>query len=208
MKAAGTSIYSPKRSGCGQPVPHGHRQLIDAFLCSLGRLSRWSGGPEISEAITGADNDLLITGNTRNQLLTKSNSLLEAALHRGCGLRVVLLDPATSAIDVAAERYHPGRSPDVLRNRIRASSQILAALAKITGVTVELRYTGHPLATGIIAVNCADNRRDPSWALLCEYFPYRGPGPMFTMQPADGPAFDAYLGEAEFLWAGATPVRF
>jgi hypothetical protein len=117
-------------------------------------------------------------------------------------------DPASSAIDVAAERYYPGRSADVLRNRIRASSQILAALAKITGATVELRYTGHPLATGIIAVNCADNRRDPSSVLLCEYFPYRAPGPMFTMQPADGPAFDAYLGEAEYLWTGATPVRF
>jgi hypothetical protein len=112
-------------------------------------------------------------------------------------MRFLLVDPSSSAVDVAAERYHAERSGDTARERIRASLRLLNELWRMSSGDLSVRLTWHPLATGLIAVN----PRAPGAAVYVEYYTFQAPGePIFSMRPEDGYGYDTFLGEGEALW--------
>ena len=160
--------------------------------------------PSLWSAVAAAK-ELLITGVARNTLLNRRFAEVEAALRSGCALRVLLVDPDSDGVLVAAERYYAQRSPEHLRDRIRHSRRLVTSLEELTGATVDVRYTPHAPAVGVIAVRGED---DPSFSTLyAEYFTYQARGePKFVLRSTDGFAFSNLLGEAEALWASATPA--
>jgi hypothetical protein len=154
-------------------------------------------GPALISAIDDAD-DLFITGVARNTLLTASYAKLEKKLKAGAKLRFLLVEPDSPAVDTAAERYYVERSSDVLRVRINHSLRLLSELQRSTGGHVEVRLTTYPMGIGIVAADTT---------LFAEYFTYQAVGePKFVVTPADGWVYTNLLGEAEALWAGATPA--
>lgn len=156
-------------------------------------------GPEIDDVLDAAD-EVLVTGVARNHFLTSQFNRLEARLRRGQTVRFLLVDPATPAADVVAQRYYVERSGDTARERIRGSLRLLAELKKSTGGDLSVRLTSHPLPTGVIAADSAGANA----VLYAEYYTYQAPGePKFVLQPADGFSYRSLLGEAEALWAGA-----
>jgi hypothetical protein len=75
-------------------------------------------GPELDLSMDKAQ-ELLITGVTRNTLITSSYHKFEDRLRNGCRIRLLLMEPTSDAIVVAAERYYADRSPDSIRERVR-----------------------------------------------------------------------------------------
>jgi hypothetical protein len=161
-------------------------------------------GPMLETGLSSAT-DLLITGITRNSLVNSYYGLLEELLGHGCKIRFVVADPASEAVTVAASRYYAERSPDSVRERTRHALRLLAELAKVSGGTLAVRLTAHPMATGVIAVNVPS--ATPESAIFVEYYAYqaRGDGPKFVLQSADEPWFSRFAAEAERIWETATP---
>ncbi|WP_051712061.1 hypothetical protein [Spirillospora albida] len=150
---------------------------------------------------------LFVTGVTRNSLVHSRYGLLERLLRDGCEIRVLLIDPDSPAVAVAAERYYAQRSTDSLRERIRHTLRLLEELGRAhEGLSV--RLTEHPLAIGLLAADWPAPDPAARPALFLEYYTYQAAGePKFTLQP-DDPWFAHFLDEASILWDAATPATF
>jgi hypothetical protein len=147
----------------------------------------------------GTASDLLVTGVTRNTLLAENYSRFEQCLRGGGTIRFVLIDPASSALAVAADRYYAIREATHAQRRIAHSLGLLHRLQESTGGTVTVRLTSYPLGAGLIAI---DDK-----LLYMEYYTYRAPGePKFVLAPHDGEAYTVFRNEAEELWKSATPI--
>jgi hypothetical protein len=152
-------------------------------------------GPELDEAIDEAE-DLLITGVARNVIVNSAFGRLSRKLASGHRIRFVLVDPDSTAIATAADRYHESRSADSVRERVRHTLRLLAELKSGTGGDLSVRLTEHPVAVGLIRTEAA---------LFGDYFTFRALGPSrFVLQP-DDIGYDTFLSEAEKLWETATP---
>jgi Domain of unknown function (DUF5919) len=161
-------------------------------------------GPELERSMDKAQ-ELLITGVTRNTLITSSYHKFEDRLRNGCRIRMLLMEPASDAIVVAAERYYADRTPDSIRERVRHTLRLLAELERSAGGDLAVRLTSHPLAMGTIAVDGGPDLRSDASALFVEYYTYQAAGePKFVLQPADSQWFDNLYQEAEALWDNAT----
>lgn len=176
----------------------------EALLRSARPLFLEEFGPELE---VGMDNarELLITGVTRNTLINGKYSKFEDWLKKGCRIRMLLVDPSSDAIVVAAQRYYAERSSDSTGQRVRHTLRLLAELKRSTGGDLSVRLTSHPLAMGVIAVDASSESRSDATALFVEYYTYQARGePKFVLQPADGRWFENLYQEAEALWVGAT----
>jgi hypothetical protein len=161
-------------------------------------------GPGLDLSMDKAQ-ELLITGVTRNTPITSSYHKFEDRLRNGCRIRLLLMEPTSDAIVVAAERYYADRSPDSIRERVRHTLRLLAEVKRSTGGDLSVRLTSHPLAMGTIAVDGSPDIRSEASALFVEYYTYQAPGePKFVLQPADSQWFENLYQEAEALWNNAT----
>lgn len=160
-------------------------------------------GPGLVSSMESAQ-DLFITGVGRTTLLMQHYTKFERWLKRGCRIRMLLIEPTSQAVEIAAERYYAERSPESARARIEQSLRLLTELAETTGGQLEVRLTQHPIPLGVIAVDAPAAVRGPSSALFVEYYTYQAEGePKFVLQPSD-PWFEQFLAEAEQVWAGAS----
>ena len=164
----------------------------------------WSRQPE---RLLEAASELLITGVARNALLVEHYHRFEAALLRGCSIRLLLVDPDSPAVSVCADRYYKERSAEHLRGRIEQSTRLVQSLTASGSGSIQLRYTRHPIGLGVIAARVDDGGAEPINALLCEYYTFQAAGePKFPLTPADGPVFTTLASEAELLWGTARPA--
>ena len=126
-------------------------------------------------------------------------------MYLGCQIRLVLTNPDSDAITVAADRYYAERSRDSASERARHTLRLLKGLKSPAQGAVSVRLSSHPLTTGIIAVDTGTIT--PASAVFAECYSYqaRGDGPKFTLQPADGHWFTHFTAEAERLWDTAQP---
>ncbi|MFB6720357.1 hypothetical protein ACFCV3_09370 [Kribbella sp. NPDC056345] len=162
-------------------------------------------GPELTNSMKAAT-ELFVTGVARNTLLVENYTEFERWLRRGCTIRMLLIEPSSAAVEVAAERYYAERSPASTRSRIEQSLRLLSELATTTGGALEVRLTRHPIPLGVVAVDAALDRRTEYSALFVEYYTYQAEGePKFVLQPGD-PWFAQFLAEAEILWRTAQRV--
>jgi Domain of unknown function (DUF5919) len=161
-------------------------------------------GPELENSLRNA-RDQLITGITRNTLFMSNYSKFEDSLRGGCKIRVVLADPTSDAVAVAAGRYYAERSPDSMRERIRHTLRLLAELHRSSGGDLTVRLTSRTLASGVISVDGrSQDACSGGQAMFIEYYSYQARGePKFVLQP-DDEWFDHFRQEAEALWDSAT----
>jgi hypothetical protein len=161
-------------------------------------------GPELDLSLAKAT-ELLITGVTRNTLVNSKYNMFENWLNQGCRIRMLLVDPFSDAVDVAAQRYYAERSSESTRERILHTLRLLAELKRSTHGDLSVRLTSHPLAMGVIAVDCSPDKHSDASAAFVEYYTYQAPGePKFILQPIDGRWYENLYQEAEALWAGAS----
>jgi len=151
------------------------RLVLDIVLCAV---------------YTGLVIFIGLWANNRNALITSKYNKFEDGLRNGCRIRMLLTDPSSDAIVVAAGRYYAGRSPASSRERVHHMLRLLAELKRSTGGDLLVRRTSHPLAMGMIAVNGSPDSRSETSALFVEYYPYQAAQleePKLVLQPADQP---------------------
>jgi hypothetical protein len=161
-------------------------------------------GPEFHQALSRATR-LLVTGVARNAFVTINYAKLEKLLRTGCEMRFLLIDPDSAAVAAAASRYYAERSEDRVVERIRQTVRLLSELRRSTSAVIALRFTSHPLAVGVIAVDGPPGQPSEFSALFAEMYPYRAPvEPKLLLQPADTHWYQHFVAESEELWATAT----
>lgn len=135
----------------------------------------------------------------------RSRGRLEELLSAGCQIRLVLTNPDSDAITVAADRYYVERSRDSASERVRHTLRLLSGLKSPAQGAISVRLSSHPLTTGIIAIDTGTITL--ASAIFAECYPYqaRGDGPKFTLQPGEGHWFTHFTAEAERLWDTAQP---
>jgi hypothetical protein len=83
--------------------------------------------------------------------------------------------------------------------------RLLSELRRSTSAVIALRFTSHPLAVGVIAVDGPPGPPSESSASFAEMYPYRAPvEPKLLLQPADTRWYQHFVAESEELWASAT----
>ncbi len=120
-------------------------------------------GPELELSMSKA-RELLITGVTRNTLITSKYNKFEDWLKNGCRICMLLIEPSSDAIVVAAERYYAERSADSTRERVRHTLRLLAELKRSTGGDLSVKLTSHHLAMAVIAVDSSPGIRSEASA--------------------------------------------
>jgi hypothetical protein len=161
-------------------------------------------GPELDKFI-GLSQNLFITGMARNNFISSRYHMLESYLTSGRGIRFLLIDPDSAALQMAADRYYAERSAASARNRVEHSLRLLAELAQATGGDLSVRLTGHPLAVGIIATDSQPADHDLLPTVFAEYYSYQAAGePKFVLRPADEPWRKQFVEE---LWANSKPYQ-
>jgi hypothetical protein len=180
----------------------------DERLARLGRpVFVESFGRELSEAMDTAQ-DILITGVTRNGFIRDHYGKLESWLSRGRRVRILLIDPTSDAIAVAADRYYAERSASTARERVEQSKRLLLELSESSRGDLEVRLSRHPLSVGLIAIDSTPETRNATSVAFLEYYSYRAAGePKLILQPTDGVWFQHFINEAEELWNSALPFR-
>lgn len=152
-------------------------------------------GPELDEAIEHTG-DLLVTGVARNIFVNNNYRRMEKKLLAGQSIRFLLVDPASPAITMAADRYHPKRTEDGFRERIEHTLRLLAELKSATGGDLTVRLTSHLIAMFQIVTDDA---------LFAEYYVYQDLAkPKFVLTAGDG-AYEHFRTEAANLWKSAQP---
>jgi hypothetical protein len=151
-------------------------------------------GAELDSAIASAD-DLLITGVTRNALVSTGYRKLEQKLRAGAEIRILLVDPGSAAAGPVADRYYYAeRTPEGVRRRIEHSLVLLAEMKAATGGRLSVRLTSHPIPVGAV---------DTGSVLFAEYYTYRTPGASKFMLSKGSAAYEVFHDEAEALWRDA-----
>ncbi|MFI0446330.1 hypothetical protein [Actinomadura sp. 6N118] len=184
----------------GLPWPLGH----ESRLAKIPHPSFTDGFGEELDLRLAASRQLFVTGVARNNLVHSRYGVLERLLREGCQIRILLIDPDSPAVAVAADRYYAERSAASLSERIRHTLRLLERLNRTAG-GLTVRLTEHPLAIGIVAADWAVPDAATPPALFLEYYTYQASGePKFTLQPED-PWFAHFLNEATVLWDAARP---
>jgi hypothetical protein len=151
-------------------------------------------GPELEAAVEGTS-DLLVTGVARNIFVNNNYRRMEKKLLAGERIRFLLVDPDSPAIAMAADRYHPKRTPEGYHERIEHTLRLLAELKASTGGDLSVRLTPHLISMFQIVTDDA---------LFAEYYIYQDLAkPKFVLTAGDG-AYEQFRTEAVKLWDNAT----
>lgn len=152
-------------------------------------------GPELAAAIDSTE-ELLVTGVARNIFVNNNYRRLEKKLLAGQRVRFLLVDPASPAVPMAAERYHPKRTPEGFQERIEHTLRLLAELRSATDGDLTVRLTAHLISMFQIVTDTA---------LFAEYYVYQDRGkPKFVLAKGEH-GHDLFRTEAEKLWENARP---
>lgn len=126
----------------------------------------------------------------------------EKALRNGCGMKVLLVNPSGSAIEMVASRsYVQGQTNRIERasNNTRKSLDDFCQLRSITNGKMEIRTIEFSLGHRLVATN----PDSVSGVLYIANYPFRthgGSKPKFVIQAKDGKWYDFYKEEFNLLW--------
>ena len=147
--------------------------------------------------------DLLAIGSNLEYTLHMHRDLFEQNLRRGDTIRVVLVDPNSSACDMTAKRQPYLLDLELQRAKIRSALNALRDLQEQTSGMLEVRLIDYPLSRGGILID-SDT---PSGTLYLWNYAFRTNAknkPKFVLRPADGFWYDYFRDEAKAIWNSAT----
>ena len=145
--------------------------------------------------------DLCLVGVRLARTIRGNYLLLEQKLKKGHKIRVLVVHPDGSAIEMAAARNiaPSARDTTILGAEIRRTLQLLADLRQINPDCLEVRTILSPLTFGAMGINM----KSVNGVLYLEHFPYRtgdAAVPKFTLHSKDGRWYEFSKDEIINLW--------
>jgi hypothetical protein len=154
-----------------------------------------------------AASDIRLVGVTLSRTVRDLVGPLDQRLRAGAVLRVVVIDPDSSAPLEAVARTLGVTSPDFYRPRVSSTMDILAALASLPGSSgqIEVRLLPFVPTFGMYLIDpgAADGR------VYVELYQHRSlePNPCFSVRAErDGRWYRFFVNQFDTLWESARPV--
>lgn len=150
--------------------------------------------------------ELWLIGATLSRTIKTHYHLIETKLKQGHSIRVMVIHPAGSGLEMASERSYVRRDLQQEANDILITLGYLCDLKKAAPDSLDIRTIQYPLSFGAFAIN--PNSRDGS--LYIENYPYRMAGeskPKFILTPQHGHWYDQYKQELGYLWSESSAWR-
>jgi len=148
--------------------------------------------------------ELWLVGVTLNRTVKTYYSLLEQKLTRGDTIRVLLVHPDGTNLNMLVMREYQERyNVDRIRHLIHNSLEDLCSLQqRFPGLDV--RVIDYPLGYGGILVNPNSDKG----ILYLEHYPFKTPGgslPKFVLEAKNGRWYNFFKLELETIWENSTP---
>ena len=145
--------------------------------------------------------EVWMVGVTFSRTVKTYYTLLESKLKQGHHIRMLLVDPNSSAVESAARRIYVPTTTEQKTQQIKDSLTTLCTLPRENEGTLEIKVIDSPLTIGIRAF-------DPESAngrIYIEHFSYKQDDskPYFVLNAHDGTWYRNYLGELYRLWEDA-----
>ncbi len=143
--------------------------------------------------------ELWLVGIALTQTIRKQYSTIESLLKKGSTVKVLLVHPEGSALEIAATRSYRQASSENTKNEILATIADLCQLKKIAPNNLEIRTIQNPLGHAVFALD----PKSASGTLYIAHYPFRMPGaskPKFILKAKDGKWYDYYKDELYTLW--------
>jgi hypothetical protein len=191
----------------------GTESAVHALASTVGALQRHLPADAVTVVAAGAvpglahARDIRLVGVTLNRTIRNQLATLESCLTTGGTVRIVLIDPASSAAREAARRNGLSEYPDVFEHRIRPTIDLLHYLAALPNRNGDLhvRFTTYVPSFGLTMV-------DPDTAygrLTVDIYSHR-PGerePVLSLAAADNlPWYRHFRSEFDYIWESARPA--
>lgn len=146
--------------------------------------------------------DLWLVGVALTTPLNTLYSLMEKKLKKGHSIKILLIDPESTAIEYSDMRTYTKGNIDRARNETRGSLHDFCELKQNAPDKCEIRIIQHPLGHGIVATN----PDTPGGALYISNYPFKTEGgalPKFVIRPKNGRWYELYRQELKNLWAAS-----
>jgi hypothetical protein len=143
--------------------------------------------------------DLWLVGVALTTPLNTLYSVMEKKLKKGHSIKILLIDPESTAIEYSDMRAYTKGNIDRARNETRNNLHDFCELKQIAPDRCEIRTIPHPLGHGIVATN----PDTPGGALYISNYPFKTEGgalPKFVICPKNGRWYDLYRQELKNLW--------
>jgi hypothetical protein len=130
-------------------------------------------------------------------------STLESKLRKGHLVRVLLVDPDNTAVEMSELRAYVWTNVDRGRSEIRNSLQDLCNLKKIATDKLQIRTIRYPVGFGMFGMN----PDTISGILYLKYYPFRTTGgakPKIVLRARDGQWYELFRSELHNLWDNGT----
>jgi hypothetical protein len=162
--------------------------------------------PSIQEELRGA-NDIRLVGVTLGRTVRDLAGGMERRLRAGATVRIVIIDPDSSAPLDAVARTLGVTSADLYRPRIASAIEILTHLASRAqaGGHVEVRLLPFVPAFGMYLID----PNEPDGRVYVELYQHRSlePNPTFALQAErDGHWYSFFVRQFDILWDSARPT--
>jgi hypothetical protein len=162
--------------------------------------------PNLDDDLRAAD-DIRLVGVTLSRTVRDLVGTLDRRLRAGAVLRVVIIDPDSTAPIEALARTLGVTSAEYYRPRIASTMEILAALAAMPGTTgrIEVRLLPFVPAFGMYLVDPTT----PDGRVYMEIYQHRSlePNPCFGVRgERDGRWYRFFVNQFDTLWESARPV--
>jgi hypothetical protein len=148
--------------------------------------------------------DLLIMGVDLDATLGKHYRLLEQKLRKGDKIRVVLIDPNSSACEMVVKRRYRPSSLESQCSQIRSGLEAFRELQEKASGKLEIRVIDYPLTRGGIIVD-PDTPNGVLYIWNYSFKTHRENRPKLVLRAADGYWYDFFGEEANAIWNHAIP---
>jgi Domain of unknown function (DUF5919) len=162
--------------------------------------------PALDEHLRAAD-DIRLVGVTLSRTVRDLVGVLDRRLRAGAALRIVIIDPDSSAPVEAVARTLGVTSPAYYRPRVESTMDILGALASLPGTAgrIEVRLLPFVPTFGMYLIDPAT----PDGLVYVEMYQHRSlePNPCFGLRAErDGRWYRFFVNQFDTLWDSARPV--
>lgn len=145
--------------------------------------------------------EVWLIGSTLGKTISGNYDVLKAKLENGGNIRVLLVHPDGSPLEIIASRFLSpvNRNPVVQAGRIKEVLENFCSLKKLTPDRIQIRTIEYPLSFGVIAINPTQ----ASGTLYIEHYPFRtvsGSMPKFVLKANDGQWYEFFIKEIQALW--------